>query len=60
MKVSVYIDEDGRLSVMVQASPGRGRAPTVLPVVTHKDIKEKVLAVVEEMRRPKKAARFDL
>ena len=30
MKVSVYALEDGRMDVLVQATPGKGRAPVVV------------------------------
>lgn len=53
MKVSVYKGPEGKLSVLVQASPGKGRPPVVIPEVTLQNIQEKVLPLVEAMRKPK-------
>lgn len=54
MKVLVYKLETGGFSVLVQASPGKGRAPVVLNDVTLENIKGRVLPAVEAARRPKK------
>ena len=53
MKVSVYALEDGRMDVLVQATPGKGRAPVVVQDVTPEDVVTRVGKVVTEMRRPK-------
>lgn len=53
MKVSVYRSEEGNLSVLVQASPGKGLAPVVLSDVTSDNVKERVKAAVDAMRGPK-------
>lgn len=53
MRVSVYKLENGRQDVLVEASPGSGLAPVLIPNVTKEDIKSRVLPVVVEMRRPK-------
>lgn len=56
MRVSVYKEEAGGFSVLVQASPGKGRSPVLLNAITLKNIKEKVLPAVENARRPKGAS----
>lgn len=53
MKVSVYKLETGGLTVLVQSSPGKGRAPVLLSDVTLENIKGRVLPLVEELRGPK-------
>ena len=53
MKVSIYKEEAGGFSVLVQASPGKGRSPVVLTGITKENIQEKVLPAVEVARRPK-------
>lgn len=53
MKVSVYKAEDGSMSVLVQASPGKGRPPVVLMGITPENVVAETLPVVEGMRRPK-------
>lgn len=52
MKVSVYVLEDGGMSVLVQASPGSGLSPALVQEVTQENFKSKVLPVVTRMRRP--------
>lgn len=51
MKVSVYKDEEGKLSVLVQASVGVGLAPILVGEITPGNVVEKVLPVVKSMRR---------
>lgn len=53
MKVSVYKDEEGSLSVLVQASLGEARAPILVGGVTLENIQEKVLPVIEAIRAPR-------
>lgn len=53
MRVSVYKADDGILSVMVEASPGKGRPPVVMGVITPENVVEKVLPLVTAMRRPR-------
>lgn len=53
MKVSVYVDEKGRLDVLVQASPGKGRSPVIVSDVTLENIVGMVGPIVTQMRRPK-------
>lgn len=50
MKVSVYKETDGALAVLVQASPGSGRIPLVLPGLTKGTLKAAVLQAVKDMR----------
>lgn len=50
MKVSVYKGPDGELSVLLQASPGRGRAPVVLSNIDRARIKELVGPEIDKMR----------
>lgn len=53
MKVSVYKLEDGGVSVLVQASPGKGRSPVMVDGVTKANIREKVLPVITQLRAPR-------
>lgn len=53
MKVSVYKEDEGRQSVLVQATPGSGLPPVVLPNVTRENLRELVLAEVTRMRSPR-------
>lgn len=53
MKVSVYKDLGGGMTLMVQASPGKGRSPVVIGEVTHKNLREKLLPAIEAMRLPR-------
>lgn len=55
MKVSVYKLEGGGMSVMVESSPGKGRAPVLLQDITPENIAAKVLPVIQQLRRPKGA-----
>lgn len=52
MRVSVYKADDGRLSIWVEPSLGRGLPPVLLRNVTEKNVKEALLPVVERLRRP--------
>lgn len=54
MKVSVYKVLGDGMAILVQASPGMGRAPIMISGITRKNLKEKVLPVVEGMRGRKK------
>lgn len=56
MRVSVYKLDGGRIDVMVEASPGNGKAPVVLQNVTKTDIKERLAPVVEAQRGRKPRA----
>lgn len=55
MRVSVYKLEDGKMDVLVESTPGKGRSPVMLPDVTREDVVERVLPLVTQMRRPKGA-----
>ncbi len=55
MRVSVYREDDGELSVLVQGSVGMGKVPVLLKGITAENIVERTSAVVVEMRRPKPA-----
>lgn len=54
MKVSVYKGLDGALSVLVQASVGKGLAPVMVGGITLKNFQGKVLPVIDAMRSAKK------
>lgn len=60
MKVSVYRLDGGGLSVLVQASVGKGRAPVLLQGITPENVVEKVLPVVAAFRGPKKPRQEEL
>lgn len=53
MKVSVYKQEDGTVSILVQASPGKGRTPVLIRDVQPAAVKAAVGPVIDAMRRPK-------
>lgn len=53
MKVWVYRADEGPMTVLVQASPGKGKAPVVLGGITPQNVVEKVLPAVTAMRLPK-------
>lgn len=53
VKVSIYKAQEGEMAILVEASPGRGRAPVVLSGVTRENLTEKLEPVTEAMRRPK-------
>ena len=53
MRVYVYLLEDGVMAAMVQASPGKGRAPVMVQAVTCENVVEKLLPVVAQMRLPR-------
>lgn len=53
MRISVYRLEDGEMAVLGESTPGKGRAPVMLPDITLGNIKEKVGALVTQLRRPK-------
>ena len=53
MKVTVYATLEGEMSALVEASPGKGRAPVLLQGITPANVVESVKPVVEAMRRPK-------
>lgn len=50
MKVSIYRLEGGRIDVMVEASPGNGKAPVVLQDVTMEGIRLRVGPVIAAQR----------
>lgn len=50
MKVSVYKEDGGALSVLLEASPGKGLAPVLVRGVTLDNITDKVSVEVEKMR----------
>lgn len=50
MKVSIYKLPEGRIDIMVEASPGNGKAPVVLQRVTKATVVEKVLPVLEAQK----------
>lgn len=53
MKVTVYKLEDGRMSVLIESTPGKGRAPVLLQGITQENVSSAVLGVVTQLRRPK-------
>lgn len=55
MKVSVYKGEGGVMDVLVEASIGKGRPPLLIQGITQENVIDKVLPVVNAMRRPKGA-----
>lgn len=55
MKVSIYPREDGKVDILVQASPGKGRSPVVLAGVDRSALKAVLLPAVVAARGPKKA-----
>lgn len=50
MRVSIYRVGDGRLDVMVEASPGNGKAPVVLQHITREDFVSRVSPVIDAQR----------
>lgn len=54
MKVSVYKSQEGALSVLVQASVGKGLAPIMIGGITLENLKGKVRPVIDAMRAGKK------
>lgn len=50
MRVSVYKLDDGRMDVLVEASPGSGKAPVVIQGVTQEDLVQRVGPVVDAQR----------
>lgn len=53
MRVSVYRLPEGKMSVLVEASTGRGLSPVMVEGVTSENVVHKVLPLVTQMRRPK-------
>lgn len=53
MRVSVYRDLDGEMSVLIEATPGKGRAPVLLRNVTAENVVAGVRPLIDAMRRPK-------
>lgn len=53
MKVSVYKEEGGAFSVLVQASPGKGRPPVLVVGVTAEEAKAEAVLLVDAMRGPR-------
>lgn len=53
MKVSVYKEIDGTMAILIQASPGSGKAPVVLPGVTREGLRKAVSEAVQTMREPR-------
>jgi len=59
MKVSVYKMDKGKMAVLVESSPGKGRAPVMVPDITVGNVVERTLPIVTQLRRPK-GAELDL
>lgn len=55
MRIHVYKDPEGNLSVLVEPSVGKGKPPVLLHDITAETVAERVLPVVETMRLPKTA-----
>lgn len=55
MRVSIYKQEDGSMSAMVEASPGKGRPPVLIQDITGENVTARVAPVIDAMRRPKGA-----
>lgn len=53
MRVHVFKDDKGDLSAFVEPSPGKGRAPVLLPFITDQNVITEVLPVIEALRQPK-------
>jgi hypothetical protein len=49
----VYLHDNGEMSVLVEASLGKGRAPVILQQVTAENVVARVLPLVKQMARPK-------
>jgi len=56
MKVSVYKSPDGRMDILVQASPGSGKSPVVVPNVTRDNLVERLGPVIDAQRGKKEPA----
>lgn len=54
MKVSVYKDLGSGMSILVQASIGKGLAPVMIPGITRGNLAAKLLPVLDGMRRGKR------
>lgn len=50
MRVHVFNLLDGKKSIMIEPSRGKGLAPVVLHDVTIEDLKRRLLPVVQRMR----------
>lgn len=50
MRVGVYVVRNGKLSVLVEASPGRGMSPVLLPDLEANQVRAAVLPVIQQMR----------
>ena len=50
MKVSVFKLPDGRIDIMVEASPGHGKSPVVLQNVTRANLVEALGPVLDAQR----------
>lgn len=53
MRVSIYKLEDGTMSALIQASPGKRRSPVLIQGVTPEDLPGLVAPAVAELRRPR-------
>lgn len=50
MRISIYKDEEGELSVLVEAAVGHGKPPIVIPRVTKATLREQLLPVIDHQR----------
>lgn len=53
MRIHVYKQDDGGMSVLVEPSPGKGRPPVVITDITIWNAREKILPAVVAMRAPR-------
>lgn len=53
MRVHIYKEPEGKVSVFIEPSPGKGRPPVLLQNLTPANVREKVLPVLMAARAPK-------
>lgn len=53
MRVHVYKQDDGQMSVFLEPSLGKGRSPVVFADITAANVKERILPAIVSMRAPK-------
>ena len=53
MRIHIYKEEEGRMSVLVEPSPGRGQPPVLLQNITEANVVGEVRPVVDALRRPR-------
>lgn len=53
MRVSVYLVVDEDYQVLVESTPGKGRAPVLIQGVTRQNVVDRVRPVIDQLRRPR-------